>query len=71
MAKTFGYHRQEIVYKQPSIEDILARWLTLFHMDEVCFYMLGASDITQSFMHKIVQLLEQEQQKTHFERRGT
>lgn len=26
MAKTFGYRQQEIVHKQPSIEDILARW---------------------------------------------
>lgn len=37
MAKTFGYRRQEIVHKQPSIEDVLERWPALFQMEEVCF----------------------------------
>ncbi|XP_018557035.1 uncharacterized protein LOC108900466 isoform X3 [Lates calcarifer] len=35
MAKTFGYRRQEIVHKQPSIEDIMARWPALFQMEEI------------------------------------
>ncbi|XP_041841969.1 uncharacterized protein LOC121640324 [Melanotaenia boesemani] len=35
MAKTFGYCRQEIVHKQPSIEDILTRWPALFRMEEI------------------------------------
>ncbi|CAL8257329.1 unnamed protein product [Arctogadus glacialis] len=35
MAKTFGYHRQEIVHKQPSIEDMLERWPALFQMEEI------------------------------------
>ncbi|XP_053291225.1 uncharacterized protein LOC128451422 [Pleuronectes platessa] len=35
MAKTFGYRRQEIVHKQPSTEDILARWPALFQMEEI------------------------------------
>ena len=37
MAKTFGYRRQEIVHKEPSIEDMLERWPALFQMEEVCF----------------------------------
>lgn len=41
MAKTFGYRRQEIVHKQPSIEDMLTRWPALFQMEEVCFQMQG------------------------------
>ncbi|XP_077953602.1 uncharacterized protein LOC120826975 [Gasterosteus aculeatus] len=35
MAKTFGYRRQEIVHKQPSIEDMLTRWPALFQMEEI------------------------------------
>ncbi|KAM4595973.1 uncharacterized protein ACJ7VT_011444 [Polymixia lowei] len=35
MAKTFGYRRQEIVHKQPSIEDILEKWPALFQMEEI------------------------------------
>ncbi|KAL6476470.1 hypothetical protein MHYP_G00149690 [Metynnis hypsauchen] len=35
MAKTFGYRRQEIVHKKPSIEDILDRWPALFQMEEI------------------------------------
>ncbi|XP_051780897.1 uncharacterized protein LOC127527169 [Erpetoichthys calabaricus] len=32
MAKTFGYRRQEIVYKKPNIEQ---RWPALFQMEEI------------------------------------
>ncbi|CAL8253757.1 unnamed protein product, partial [Gadus morhua 'NCC'] len=35
MSKTFGYRRQEIVHKQPSIEDMLERWPALFQMEEI------------------------------------
>ncbi|KAM9480743.1 uncharacterized protein Hap1MRO34_008664 [Clarias gariepinus] len=35
MAKTFGYRRQEIVHKQPTTEEILARWPALFLMEEI------------------------------------
>lgn len=37
MAKTFGYRRQEIVHKKPSIEDVFERWPALFQMEEVGF----------------------------------
>uniref|UniRef100_A0A8B9K3T5 PB1 domain-containing protein n=1 Tax=Astyanax mexicanus TaxID=7994 RepID=A0A8B9K3T5_ASTMX len=36
MVKTFGYRRQEIVHKMPSIEDVMERWPALFQMEEVC-----------------------------------
>lgn len=32
MAKTFGYRRQEIVHKKPSIEDVFERWPALFQV---------------------------------------
>ncbi|XDV26021.1 hypothetical protein PO909_029830 [Leuciscus waleckii] len=35
MAKTFGYRRQEIVHKKPSIEDVFERWPALFQMEEI------------------------------------
>ncbi|XP_065822158.1 uncharacterized protein [Labrus bergylta] len=35
MAKTFGYRKQEIMHKMPSVDDILERWPALFQMDEI------------------------------------
>lgn len=66
MAKTFGYRRQEIVHKQPSIEDILARWPALFQMEEVRF--ISHSNITHSFMNNC---RNKNKKKKIFERRGT
>lgn len=69
MAKTFGYLRQEIVHKQPSIEDILVRWPALFQMEEVCFWIHGTSDqiVTQtSLTHSCTTVGTRTKKKTHF-----
>ncbi|KAF6730795.1 hypothetical protein FQA47_008429 [Oryzias melastigma] len=45
MFKTFGYRRQEIVLKQPTTEDILARWPALFQIDEINLEFLRVTTI--------------------------
>ena len=36
MEKTFSYRRQEVISKEPMVDDFKARWPAFFNLSEVC-----------------------------------
>ncbi|RXN39442.1 sterile alpha motif domain-containing 3-like protein [Labeo rohita] len=61
MSKTFSYRRKEVVQENPAAGEFKARWLALFHIDEINaeFHRITTVPLETTFMAQLDSLLPQ------------